>query len=66
MLSLLAPGRTDAAKEGLLRLGDVSGLLQLNVDAGRWQDAFLLADTHPALADQAYGPYAQWLAQQDR
>jgi hypothetical protein len=60
------PGKYDAAKEGLLKLGDVPGLLQLNVAEQRWDDAFLLLAAHSQLKDQVYPPYAKWLLSQDR
>jgi hypothetical protein len=56
----------DAAKEGLLKLGDIPGLLQLNVAEQRWDDAFLLLAAHSQLKDQVYLPYAKWLLSQDR
>lgn len=59
-------GQYDAAKEGLLKLGDVAGLLQLNVEEQRWEDAFLLLAAHSGLKDQVYLPYAKWLLSQDR
>lgn len=59
-------GQYDAAKEGLLKLGDVAGLLQLNVEEQRWDDAFLLLAAHSGLKDQVYLPYAKWLLSQDR
>lgn len=59
-------GKYEGAKEGLLKLGDVAGLLALNVEAGRWDDAFLLLGGHAALKDQVYLPYAKWLLSQDR
>jgi len=59
-------GKYDAAKEGLLKLGDIVGLLQLNVEEQRWDDAFLLLAAHSHLRDQVYLPYAKWLLSQDR
>lgn len=59
-------GKYEAAKEGLLKLGDVHGLLQLNVEQQRWEDAFLLLAAHSQLKDQVYLPYAKWLLSQDR
>lgn len=59
-------GQYDAAKEGLLKLGDIAGLLHLNVEERRWDDAFLLLAAHSQLKDQVYLPYAKWLLSQDR
>ncbi|KAF6264914.1 hypothetical protein COO60DRAFT_1621541 [Scenedesmus sp. NREL 46B-D3] len=59
-------GRYDAAKEGLLKLEDISGLLQLNVEEQRWDDAFLLLAANTQLKDQVYVPYAKWLLSKDR
>jgi hypothetical protein len=59
-------GKYDAAKEGLLKLEDISGLLQLNVEELRWDDAFLLLAANSQLKDQVYVPYAKWLLSKDR
>lgn len=60
-------GHHDAAKEGLLKLGNVEGLLRLNVEAQRWDDALLLLAAQPQLSkDLVYLPYAKWLLEQDR
>ncbi|WIA11467.1 hypothetical protein OEZ85_011583 [Tetradesmus obliquus] len=59
-------GKSDAAKEGLLKLEDIPGLLALHVEELRWDDAFLLLAGHSQLKDQVYGPYAKWLLSQDR
>jgi len=62
----LLPGHYDAAKEGYLKLEDIAGLLQLNVEEHRWDDAFLLLAGHSNLTQQVYLPYAKWLLLQDR
>lgn len=59
-------GKYDAAKEGLLKLEDVPGLLHLNVEQQRWEDAFLLLAANSHLKEQVYTPYARWLLSQDR
>eukprot|EP00878_Enallax_costatus_P041925 GHUV01048853.1.p1 GENE.GHUV01048853.1~~GHUV01048853.1.p1 ORF type:complete len:125 (+),score=37.69 GHUV01048853.1:446-820(+) len=59
-------GKYDAAKEGLLKLEDIPGLLQLNVEEERWDDAFLLQTAHSQLKEQVYIPYAKWLLSRDR
>eukprot|EP00879_Flechtneria_rotunda_P020074 GHRR01021110.1.p1 GENE.GHRR01021110.1~~GHRR01021110.1.p1 ORF type:complete len:1138 (+),score=467.94 GHRR01021110.1:213-3626(+) len=59
-------GQYDAAKECLLKLEDIVGLLQLNVDEQRWDDAFLLLAGHSNLKPQVYIPYAKWLLSKDR
>jgi len=56
----------DYAKEVLLKLGDIQGLLQLNLEANKWNDALQLIETHPEYAPQVYLPYAQWLVENDR
>lgn len=66
MLCCWSAGKYDAAKEGLLKLGDIPGLLKLNVQEQRWDDAFLLLAAHGQLKDQVYLPYAKWLLSQDR
>jgi hypothetical protein len=66
LLLVPCPGKYDAAKEGLLKLEDISGLLQLNVEQQRWDDAFLLLAANSQLKDQVYIPYAKWLLSQDR
>ena len=54
------------ARELLLQLGDIAGLLALNLEHNMWDDALQLIAEHPAYAPQVYLPYAQWLAEQDR
>jgi hypothetical protein len=49
-----------------LKLEDIAGLLQLNVEEHRWDDAFLLLAGHSNLTQQVYLPYAKWLLLQDR
>lgn len=43
----------DYAKEVLLKLGDIQGLLQLNLEANKWNDALQLIEIHPEYAPQA-------------
>lgn len=50
----------------MLKLEDMSGLLQLNVEEERWDDAFLLQAAHSQLKEQVYIPYAKWLLSRDR
>jgi len=54
------------AKEVLLMLGDIQGLLHLNLEFKKWDDALQLIEGHPEYAPQVYLPYAQWLVENDR
>ena len=54
------------AREILLKLGDVQGLMSLHIEHRQWEEAIALADAHPAFAAQVHLPYAQWLVEQDR
>lgn len=42
------------------------GLIQLYVEAEKWDDAFLLLHAHPECRQDVCLPYAKWLANQDR
>lgn len=42
-------GQYQAAKETLLKLEDTKGLIALNVEEQRWEDAFLLLHAHPGI-----------------
>ena len=53
------------AKDVLLKLEDVPGLLALNVENQKWDDAMALIEKNPELAPQVYEPYAKWLVEQD-
>ena len=59
-------GQYAGAKEALLKLEDVPGLLSLAVEEEKWEDAFLLLHAHPEHKPQVYLPYAQWLCARDR
>ena len=54
------------AREMLLKVGDIQGLLALNLEYDMWSDALELLKQHPEYAPQVYLPYAQWLAEHDR
>jgi len=58
-------GEYGMAKDVLIKLGDVPGLLKLHVEHKRWADATALAEQHPEHAGAVYGPYAEWLVRQD-
>ncbi|KAI8463130.1 MAG: intraflagellar transport protein [Monoraphidium minutum] len=64
--ALRKAGQYAAAKEALLKLGDIAGLADLEVAAGRWEDAALLAVGRPELAGRVHLPHAAWLAARDR
>ena len=59
-------GATERAREVLLKMGDVGGIISLHVSNGQWADALALAKEHPQFAAQVHLPYAQWLVEQDR
>ncbi|KAJ3215015.1 hypothetical protein HDU67_000968 [Dinochytrium kinnereticum] len=54
------------AAECLVKLGDISHLLNLHIELQQWDDAFRIAETHPKFAQQIYLPYANWLAMNDK
>ncbi|KAI8615618.1 hypothetical protein BC830DRAFT_282435 [Chytriomyces sp. MP71] len=54
------------AAECLIKMGDISHLLQLHVELQQWDEAFKIADTYPEFTQQIYLPYATWLAVNDR
>uniref|UniRef100_A0A061R9P9 Intraflagellar transport protein 122 n=1 Tax=Tetraselmis sp. GSL018 TaxID=582737 RepID=A0A061R9P9_9CHLO len=58
-------GQHELAKEVYIKLQDHRSLIQLHVEHGRWDDAFLLLKTHPEFKDEVYLPRAQWLAAHD-
>jgi intraflagellar transport protein 122 len=64
--ALKKAGQYGAAKEALLKLEDVGGLVELGVQAERWEDASLMAAAHPELAPRVHLPHARWLCARDR
>jgi intraflagellar transport protein 122 len=54
------------ATETLVKMGDISHLLELHIDLQHWEDAFQLAEMHPEFNERIYLPYARWLAMNDR
>ena len=54
------------AKEALLKLGDIKGLLDLHIELSKWDEAFRLAKQNQELLQDLYLPYAKWLAANDR
>ncbi|KAJ3403303.1 hypothetical protein HDV05_007909, partial [Chytridiales sp. JEL 0842] len=54
------------AAECLVKMGDITHLLNLYIDLKQWDDAFRIVETHPEHGPQLYLPYANWLAENDR
>lgn len=52
--------------ETLKKMGDMTRLLKVYVDANQWEDAFELTELHPAIAQGLFRPYADYLASQDK
>lgn len=59
-------GEYEMARSVLLKLGDVRGLLELQVEHKQWADAKELAERHPELSRLVHLPHAEWLASQDQ
>ena len=60
-------GQKAMAKEVYQKLGDISSLMELHVEAREWKEAFALAQAHPGkFSDEVFLPYAEWLAIEDR
>lgn len=56
----------DLARETYLRVGDISKLMQLYAQRGRWEEAAKLADEHEGKFDSSvFLPYAEWLISRD-
>jgi len=58
-------GEYSMAKDVLMKLGDVTGLIRLNVEHKKWAEATELVHKHPEHARSVYLPYAKWLVAQD-
>ncbi|XP_062492206.1 intraflagellar transport protein 122 homolog isoform X4 [Pezoporus occidentalis] len=54
------------AAETYMKVGDLKALVHLHVETHHWEEAFALCEKHPEFKDDAYVPYAQWLAENDR
>ncbi|KAJ1568295.1 hypothetical protein HK405_002985 [Cladochytrium tenue] len=54
------------AAECLVKMGDITHLLDLHIELQQWDDAFRIAENHPEFAHHIYLPYANWLAVHDR
>ncbi|CAI2371085.1 unnamed protein product [Moneuplotes crassus] len=54
------------AKQALLKLGDIKGLMALHIEFHQWDEALNQLKTHPQFADKVYLPYADWLAANDK
>lgn len=52
-------GQHQSAKDVYIKLQDHRSLIQLLVELGRWDEAFLLLKTHPELKDEVYLPRAK-------
>eukprot|EP00873_Tetraselmis_striata_P015075 jgi/Tetstr1/435339/TSEL_024257.t1 len=59
-------GQHQSAKDVYIKLQDHRSLIQLLVELGRWDEAFMLLKTHPELKDEVYLPRAKWLAANDK
>lgn len=55
-----------AAAEIFHKVGDIPSLVEMNVEAKNWKEAFELAKQHPMYKENVYVPYANWLAENDR
>jgi intraflagellar transport protein 122 len=53
------------AKQALLKLKDMKGLMSLHVEMQKWDEAIKLVETHPEFAEMLYLPYADWLSLND-
>jgi len=54
------------AKEAYLRLGDLKGLIELNVAFEKWKEGLFLAKQNPSLSQFFYLPYAEHLVSQGK
>eukprot|EP00282_Hemiselmis_andersenii_P015967 CAMPEP_0114129596 /NCGR_PEP_ID=MMETSP0043_2-20121206/11561_1 /TAXON_ID=464988 /ORGANISM="Hemiselmis andersenii, Strain CCMP644" /LENGTH=1170 /DNA_ID=CAMNT_0001222885 /DNA_START=82 /DNA_END=3591 /DNA_ORIENTATION=- len=54
------------AKEAYIKMGDMKSLLGVYVETDKWDDAFVLMQQYPEMADKVYLPYARHLAANDR
>ena len=59
-------GQLTYAREMYRKVGDISSVVSLYVEAKEWKEAFDLAEKHPEHREAIYVPYAQWLAEFDR
>ena len=60
-------GEDDFAKETLLKLGDITKLMNLYVRRQRWADAAKLSEEYSGQIDASvFLPYAEWLVKEDR
>ncbi|CAG0883204.1 unnamed protein product [Darwinula stevensoni] len=59
-------GQLTYASDLYQRLGDTKSVVMLYVEAGDWEEAFVLAEKHPEFRQEVYMPYAKWLAESDR
>ncbi|XP_055948629.1 intraflagellar transport protein 122 homolog isoform X1 [Argiope bruennichi] len=55
-----------AAAEIFHKVGDIPSLVEMNVEAKNWKEAFELAKQYPTYKENVYVPYANWLAENDR
>ncbi|XP_035207388.1 intraflagellar transport protein 122 homolog [Stegodyphus dumicola] len=55
-----------AAAEIFHKIGDIPSLVEMNVEAKNWKEAFELAKQYPMYKESVYVPYGNWLAENDR
>ena len=46
-------------------MGELRSVVELHVEAGDWDEAFVWADKHPQFKELVYVPYATSLAERD-
>ncbi|TPX34245.1 hypothetical protein SmJEL517_g03062 [Synchytrium microbalum] len=59
-------GQYDYAAETLVKLRDITHLLELHIERQKWDEAFKIIKIHPEHAAQVELPYANWLAANNR
>lgn len=59
-------GYAQYAKETYIKMGNTGALMEVYVEAEKWEEAFQLLEQLPDQADKVYLPYARWLAINDR
>eukprot|EP00286_Rhodomonas_abbreviata_P000017 CAMPEP_0181288064 /NCGR_PEP_ID=MMETSP1101-20121128/127_1 /TAXON_ID=46948 /ORGANISM="Rhodomonas abbreviata, Strain Caron Lab Isolate" /LENGTH=773 /DNA_ID=CAMNT_0023392149 /DNA_START=76 /DNA_END=2394 /DNA_ORIENTATION=+ len=59
-------GYAQYAKETYIKMGNRGALMEVYVEAEKWEEAFQLLEQEPGMADKVYLPYARWLAMNDR
>ena len=54
------------AKQALLKLKDMKGLMALHVEMQKWDEAIKHVESNPEYSEMLYLPYADWLSLNDR